>query len=169
LLNDFIQFIVTKKFSLLSSDNKNELTKLFLNKFSNLTSLHYFWTDLKINDKVIIAKLKPDDDFYKNHINDIISIVSGNIIILSIDTDCSVNNTNDELMIKTEKDSLINLLIEYYWELDEIIIFDTLMNWFICVNHNFEIIIYTKFHYSEILEKLERANKYGAIVRFIKK
>lgn len=49
---------------------------------------------------------------------------------------------NDNLVVKLSKAELVELLYEFYWELDEIYIFDIDFNFFISLNHNFELSLY---------------------------
>ena len=50
----------------------------------------------------------------------------------------------EPIVIEAEEKEIISLLTEFYWELDEVYISDYSGNWFISINHNFELSFYGK-------------------------
>lgn len=60
---------------------------------------------------------------------------------LSIDNICFKDKNNDITMC-IPKNGILQLLTDFYWELDEIYIYDFSYDWFISINHNFELHLY---------------------------
>ena len=50
-----------------------------------------------------------------------------------------IDDATEEIVILTDSESVLQILREYYWELDEVCILDENFSWAIAINHNFEI------------------------------
>lgn len=120
--------------------NKNESEKIIrkIIAIANGEKLHYLWSNYKSNSFIIQKKISCNPNLYIKTLNNIIVF---NNMYLIIDKVCFSDYDND-LVVKLSKAEIIELLYEFYWELDEIYIFDMDCSVFISLNHNFELSLY---------------------------
>lgn len=74
---------------------------------------------------------------------------------LIIDKVC-FSDYDDDLVMRLSKAELVELLYEFYWELDEIYIFDMDCSAFISLNHNFELSLYGNIRLDLCKKTLEK-------------
>ena len=120
--------------------NKGESEKIIKRMISiaNGDKLHYLWSNYKSNSFIIQKKISCNLDLYIKTLHNVIIF---NDMYFIIDKVC-FSDFNDNLVMKLSKAELVELLYEFYWELDEIYIFDIDFNFFISLNHNFELSLY---------------------------
>lgn len=136
--------------------NKKESEEIIskLISIANGDKLHYLWSNYKSDSFINRTKISCDPDLY---IKTLSNIIVFNEMYFIIDKVC-FSDFDDDLVIEMSKAELVELLHEFYWELDEIYIFDTDCSIFISLNHNFELSLYGDKR-SDICKKvLEKLN-----------
>lgn len=105
---------------------------------ANGDKLHYLWSNYRADSFIIRKKVSCDPDLYLKTLNN--TIVFDDMYFI-IDKVC-LSDCDDDLVIELSKADLIELLHEFYWDLDEIYMFDPDPSVFISINHNFELSLY---------------------------
>ena len=55
---------------------------------------------------------------------------------------CCFTDYDKHVILQLGRSDLIGVLTQFYWELDEVYISNNDLEWFIAINHNFEIVFY---------------------------
>ena len=135
LLNFFKQKNISNV--LVNEEESEKIIKKLIN-IANGDKLHYLWSNYKSNSFIIRQKVSCNLDSYIKTLSDI--IVFDNMYFV-VDKACLSDFYND-LVFELSKAEIIELMREFYWELDEIYIVDIDCSVFIALNHNFELSLY---------------------------
>ena len=157
VLSDLIKQI--KEGNMINGDEKHNVINDILNSYSFSDDLHYLWSKIKKNKTVLIIKIKADDNFYRlfaNYVN------KKNKYYFLIDKICLEKDTEHQLIYTTGKE-IMEILIENYWDLDEVYFFDYKKDWLIAINHNFEIYCVG----DEIIKLLSQINEIPQVNQYI--
>ena len=113
--------------------DKDSLNKMCI-KYSNKNKFRYLWSDLKNQYSKRIIKIKASNIFYK----EVEKYCKNYKIYLFIDR-CCIEDCNEDLAIIASSNTVLKILIDNYWDLDEICISSLSYEWVIWINHNFEV------------------------------
>ena len=120
--------------------NKEESEKIIrkLISIANGDKLHYLWSNYKSDSFIIRQKISCNLDSYIKTLSDI--VVFDNMYFV-VDKAC-LSDLDNDLVFELSKAEIVELMREFYWELDEIYIVDIDCSVFISLNHNFELSLY---------------------------
>lgn len=120
--------------------NKEESEKIIrkLISIANGDKLHYLWSNYKSDFFIIRQKISCNLDSYIKTLSNI--IVFDNMYFV-VDKAC-LSDLDNDLVFELSKTEIVELMREFYWELDEIYIVDIDCSVFISLNHNFELSLY---------------------------
>lgn len=137
--NNLFNFFKQKNISI-RLVNKKESEEIISKMVSiaNGDKLHYLWSNYRSDSFITRKKVSCDPDLY---IKTLSNIIFFNDMYFIIDKVC-FSDFDDDLVIELSKADLVELLHEFYWELDEIYMFEPDRSVFISINHNFELSLY---------------------------
>ncbi|MBR5512410.1 MAG: hypothetical protein IKV85_00305 [Ruminococcus sp.] len=120
--------------------NKEESEKIIrkLISIANGDKLHYLWSNYKSDSFITQQKISCNLDSYIKTLSNI--IVFDNMYFV-VDKAC-LSDLDNDLVFELSKAEIVELMREFYWELDEIYIVDIDCSVFISLNHNFELSLY---------------------------
>ncbi len=110
-----------------------KLISLVVEKYTDSEEFKYIWSRLKaeyINNKI---KIVASNEYYLS----IENLIINKKIYMIIDKRCLMEKNN--VVICDDSKKIIKLLIENYWELDEVCIVSEDYDWIILINHMYEI------------------------------
>ncbi len=146
LCNEFPDIIIENE------TTTNNIINLILEKYSDEKTLHYMWSGFENN---ITIKIKADNGFYKKYLYYLLEEIEN--IHLLIDKEC-ISNSSEHILCTANAENISKALIKYYWELDEIYLFDSTFEWLISVNHNFEVKFAGNIFYQKLKKCLNDEN-----------
>ncbi|MBQ3783296.1 MAG: hypothetical protein II838_07635 [Lachnospiraceae bacterium] len=127
-LKDLDNFVVS-----VLCDGKRIINKL-LELYTDTKDFNYFWGYIKADTIHNTVKIKADDVYY----SEVQKYIRCQKVYFIINKNC-IDDATEEIVILTDSESVLQILREYYWELDEVCILDENFSWAIAINHNFEI------------------------------
>lgn len=105
-------------------------------KYSRKNEFRYLWAYLSPQYCKMKIKIKADNTFYK----EIGNYIYNYELFLLIDK-CCIEDSEEDLSILASAKTILKILIDNYWDLDEVCISSLDYEWIICINHNFEIFL----------------------------
>ena len=114
--------------------NGQETLSNILKQYTSTEQLQYCWAHLDKKQEIYKVKIKADDEYYKS----LKSVVDDIEVQMAISRTCMEDAEEDLLLVANSK-VILEMLIENYWDLDEVCIFSEKKNWFLVINHVFEI------------------------------
>ena len=138
---------------------KEQIIDKMLKTYSNVNDIHYLWSHLKISDKNNKKiKIIADNNYYLS----LLKKIKKEKIYVIIDKECFCD-TEEHILIRTDSIAFLKVLCKYYWELDEIYVFDKRCSFLISVNHMFDI----QFVGEQICKLFEKINNDILIKKYI--
>lgn len=138
--DDFLDYILP--FGVSFPDNENERIAV-LDKICSVAGkkeLHYLWSSYRSPRFIAQKKISCRQNEYRSTAE---KIFTGEKYITVIDSCCFEDNDR-HIIFQSDRKSLTDILTHFYWDLDEIYISNSDLDWFISVNHNFELHFYCK-------------------------
>ena len=135
--DEFLNFILSFGSSLFLENENMALLKKICSIVDKKT-IHYLWSNYNSSKFVIQKKISCNQNEYHFTIE---KIFTEDNYLMVIDSCCFTDNDR-HIILKLNRSDLIEILTCFYWELDEIYILNNDLDWFIAINHNFEIVFY---------------------------
>lgn len=139
IYEEFSNYILSFDRSLLlenEDDRHAILEKICL--FADKKEIHYLWSNYNSPKFIAQRKLSCNQNEYHSAIKKIFT--EDNYLIV-IDSCCFYDN-DKHVILRLNGNDLIDILTHFYWELDEVYIFNDDLDWFIAINHHFDMIFY---------------------------
>lgn len=137
--NEFLDYVLSLGRPLFLEDEDNNT--LMLEKLCSIAdkkTIHYLWDNCKSPKFISQKRLSCKQNEYHSAIKE---IFTENNYLIVIDSCCFYDN-DKHIILQLSGNDLINILTHFYWELDEVYIFNNDLDWFIAINHHFDMIFY---------------------------
>ncbi|MBD5139945.1 MAG: hypothetical protein HDT25_00800 [Ruminococcus sp.] len=120
-------------------ENENNISLLEkLCSIADKKEIHYLWSNYKSPKFISQKKLSCRQNEYHNAIKE---IFTEDKYLIAIDSYCFDDN-DKHVILQLSRNDLTDILTHFYWELDEVYIFNDDLDWFIAINHHFDMIFY---------------------------
>ncbi len=153
--DDLVSFILSFGRELFLEDENN----LIINKLCSIADandIHYLWSNFNSPQFVVQNKISCNQNEYHGIIEKVFTEENYLMIIDS----CCFADCDKHVILQLCRSDLIDILTRFYWELDEVYISNNDLDWFIAINHNFEMVLYCKNSSSDYYrEKIMSINK----------
>lgn len=137
--DDFFKYILSFGRALFIEDtNKNIMILSKLCSIADGNDIHYLWSNYNSPQFVVQNKISCNQNEYHRTIENVFT--EGNYLMV-IDS-CCFTDCDRHVILQLGRNDLIDILTHFYWELDEVYISDSDLDWFIAINHNFEMVLY---------------------------
>lgn len=101
-------------------------------------TIHYLWSNYDSPKYIGQKKICCDQNEYHSTIQE---IFTKNNYLMAIDSCCFTDKEKD-IILQLSGSDLTDILTRFYWELDEVYIFNNDVDWFIAINHHFDMVFY---------------------------
>ena len=137
--DNFLKFMLSLGGSLFLEDEDKE--NIILNKLCSIAdknTIHYLWSNYNSPQFVTRKKISCNQNEYHSTIE---AVFTEENYLMVIDS-CCFTDYDKHVILQLGRSDLIGVLTQFYWELDEVYISNNDLEWFIAINHNFEIVFY---------------------------
>lgn len=157
--DDFLNFILTFGRALFLEDENKKI--MILNRLCSIADgndIHYLWSNFNSPQFVAQKKISCNQNEYHRTIENVFTEENYLMVIDS----CCFDDYERHVILQLGRGDLIDILTHFYWELDEVYISDRDLDWFIAINHNFEMVFYCNISSTRLgyyREKIMSINK----------
>lgn len=137
--DDFFNYILSFDRPLFLEDENIKI--MIINKLCSIAdgkAIHYLWSNYNSPQFVAQNKISCNQNEYHSIIENVFTEENYLMVIDS----CCFTDCDRHDILQLSRSDLIEILKHFYWELDEVYISNNDLDWFIAINHNFEMVFY---------------------------